>query len=319
MTNLLNNLSNTYGLEFIQILNHSEKGYRNKNLILKTTDKSYNLVIYKREKGILTTIKSTNQFYKYLNSNNIPTRKVIRTKSKKDIIVLKSNNINYYASLYSFIEGSTLPWEGWNKSHLKTIGCILALIHSFKIPEDLNYLSNVVDIEIEHLNRMQTYFSNEDVSKALSIKLKLIVNKDYLESFYSTFTILRSQKNISLLHMDLVRGNVIWNNKNLAGIIDGEKVCKGLPIFEIARTFSFLLVDCKYKTAKEVFKYFLVKGYLKETSLFNGELLQTLVDFYLIYDFYKFLKHSPYESLEKNEHFLRTRFILLKRKILITQ
>ncbi len=319
MTNLLNNLSNTYGLEFTQIISHSEKGYRNKNLILKTESHNYNLVIYKREESILRTIKNTNHFYEYLNSNNIPTRKVIRTKNKKDIIVLKSNNLNYYASLYSYIEGNTLPWEGWNKSHLKTIGYTLALIHSFKTPEKLTYLNNVIDIEIEHLNIMQTYFSNKDVSRALSTKLKLLVNKDYLESFYSTFTTLRSKKSVSLLHMDLVRGNVIWNNKNLAGIIDGEKVCNGLPIFEVARTFSFLLVDCKYKSAKEVFKYFLVKGYLKERKLFNGEFLQTLVDFYLIYDFYKFLKHSPYESLEKNEHFLRTRFILLKRKILITQ
>ena len=45
-------------------------------------------------------------------------------------------------------------------------------------------------------------------------------------------------------------------------------------------------------------------------------LLEPLLDAFLLYDFYKFLRHNPYESLSANEHFTRTRDLLLARRII---
>jgi hypothetical protein len=84
------------------------------------------------------------------------------------------------------------------------------------------------------------------------------------------------------------------------------------------RTLSFLYVDCKYKTLDQVKKYFIYSGYQKRglsTLEHTGILLTHLVDFYLMYDLYKFLRHNPYESLNLNEHFKRTKDILIDHRM----
>ncbi len=48
------------------------------------------------------------------------------------------------------------------------------------------------------------------------------------------------------------------------------------------------------------------------------DLLEVLVDLFLFYDFYKFLRHNPYESLTDNEHFIRTKAILLRQGLIRT-
>lgn len=316
MTSFLNNLSNTYGIKFTEIKYHSSKGYRNKNLILVSGSNTYNLVIYKNEKNILKTIRHSNLFYKYLNKNSIFTREIVKTLNGKDTLLVNINGIRHYACLYSYIQGSTIPWESWSKTHLKTLGKTIANIHSLTLPKEALSFLLITQIESNHLNEMTKYFLNNSVSKSIKDKLSITINFK-AEDFQFIFNSLEHNKNYRLLHMDLVRGNLIWNNKTLNGIIDCEKVCIGAPEFEIARTLAFLLVDCKYKTANEVYNYFFKRGYLKRIRLKNSKYLNSLMDYYLIYDFYKFLKHNPYEFLEKNEHFLRTRFILIKRKILI--
>jgi hypothetical protein len=45
-------------------------------------------------------------------------------------------------------------------------------------------------------------------------------------------------------------------------------------------------------------------------------LLERLLGLFLLYDFYKFLRHNPYEYLPQNEHFARTRMLLLKRHLI---
>jgi Ser/Thr protein kinase RdoA (MazF antagonist) len=131
----------------------------------------------------------------------------------------------------------------------------------------------------------------------------------------------------------------------ISGIIDFEKTANGSPLIDLARTYAFLLVDCP-KTKADIQRYFLHGGYFRfsENNLLGeqcwGELavgqegvperpgrscekssyflktLEAFVGFYLLFDFYKFLSHNPYESLAKNYHFCRTRDILKERKLL---
>jgi hypothetical protein len=122
------------------------------------------------------------------------------------------------------------------------------------------------------------------------------------------------------LHMDFVRSNVLFNaHATIAGIIDFEKTGKGHPMLDIARTLAFLLVDCKYKEPGKVYKYFVHSGYRKRGKNninINPRLLHELTNIFLLHDFYKFLRHNPYESLGRNEHFVRTRDILIARALL---
>ncbi len=113
----------------------------------------------------------------------------------------------------------------------------------------------------------------------------------------------------------------------MTGILDFEKTAYGHPVFDVARTLAFLLVDCEYKGEAKIRKYFLQSGYNKRGTVnFRNpiikhgnrttNLLESLIDLFLLYDFYKFLRHNPYEFLEQNHHYKRTRDILLTRNML---
>jgi Ser/Thr protein kinase RdoA (MazF antagonist) len=187
------------------------------------------------------------------------------------------------------------------------------------------------------LERLQRYFAQAGVTSALTTKLHLQLNPRALTSAQATLSLASKLPDHQPLHLDFVRGNILFgpaadhpetrltlNDLAITGIIDFEKTAVGPRIFDLARTLAFLLVDCKTKTPAQVFKYFLHSGYNKRGStsfkppivVHRGrrvDLLQALINFYLLHDFYKFLRHNPYESLPENEHFVRTVALLQQR------
>ena len=119
--------------------------------------------------------------------------------------------------------------------------------------------------------------------------------------------------------MDFVRGNVLFEGSEVVGILDFEKTAYGPVQYDVARTLAFLLVDCKYKDEAAVRRYFLQSGYTKRgaaTLTYYPTILETLIELFLIHDFYKFLRHNPYESLKDNEHFTRTVSVLARNGVL---
>jgi Ser/Thr protein kinase RdoA (MazF antagonist) len=114
-----------------------------------------------------------------------------------------------------------------------------------------------------------------------------------------------------------VRGNILFDDQaRITGVLDFEKTAWGHPALDIARTLAFLLVDCKYKSEDKTRKYFLISGYNKRgpaRTPGSSPLLEKLITTFLLHDFYKFLRHNPYESLRNNEHFVRTRDLLVQR------
>ncbi|MCL2085369.1 class I tRNA ligase family protein [Candidatus Saccharibacteria bacterium] len=106
---------------------------------------------------------------------------------------------------------------------------------------------------------------------------------------------------------------------HLSGIIDFEKAALGHPTLDLARSFAFLLVDVPSKPPKKIFKYLIESGYNKRGQSqidLDPKLFESLANFFLIHDFYKFLRHNPYESLASNHHYLKTRDILLASNML---
>lgn len=293
-----------------------QKGYRNESYAVDLPDgRAVNLIIYKREAGILGRIKNANYAGNFLAEQGMPAR---RTADPR-IIKLQGERTEKYTALYDYLPGKTIPWEAYTKDHIKQLGKTMSDMHALlkKLPQ--GNLPSVVDECRALLGRMEQYFADDGVRDAIARKLGLAISSNI-----ARFTrILDAVSNLPSqpLHMDFVRSNILFDEHEKAkitGILDFEKAAWGPPIFDIARTLAFLIVDCKYKEERKVRKYFLHSGYNKRglSSFTPTPLLEYLLNFFLLYDFYKFLRHNPYESLEQNEHFIRTRDFLLNRNIL---
>jgi Ser/Thr protein kinase RdoA (MazF antagonist) len=377
---LLQKLSTLYGINFSKIGEYYEIGYRNKNYRMYDSDgNTYNLIIYKKEKDILKTIRRANYVAKYLSLLGFPVRTAIKTTDKKEILTLSSKISNthlntsstdnehiHYASLYNYLPGNTIPWECYTMKHIKLIGWFMSDMHfelgTTKAEGILSTKDKKAVIKLEYelgfpfafeiiknqMARMYDYFRQKEVLLAMEKKLNLKFDLDnflllarHIEKIQESLSVLAIQ---TILHMDLVRGNIIFaqseeiqNSKfkiqkdlkaysleltALSGVIDFEKVAIGPGIVDVARTLAFLLVDCKYKDEEKIRKYFIQSGYEKRGAntlkdpVNQYQYLETLMLFFWLYDFYKFLRHNPYEFLKDNEHFVRTRSKVIAKNIL---
>lgn len=318
MDKLLNSILSAYRINPIHI-DPVQKGYRNSSFFITLKDNTkLNLIIYKREPGILDKIKASHLIANILKEH-LPVRYPI-----KPILRIKED---WYACVYNYLEGSTIAWDSYTAKHLKLLGANLSKIHGYS-RIDVSEVAQSFSLEAENLKditrRVQNYFYNESVLQALNNKLRFKINFiKFLEHISSKLPEIDSLNSPTVLHMDFVRGNILYNNSTpleITGIIDFEKASVGSFIFDVARTLAFLLVDCKYKSEKEVRKSFLKSGYIK-SGVYKPKSFKYLNEItltYLIYDFYKFLKHNPYEFLSSNEHFLKTCEILLKTNLILS-
>lgn len=319
-----------YGLDVERIL-PMQSGYRNKNYPLElSTGETANLIIYKREPNMASTIKSANWLGDYLHKNNFPAR---HTYDKR-ILKLFGPPYEQFAAVYKYLPGGTIPWEAYTMAHIKTLGQTMSNMHALLAGLPQDNLPTVGDVYRPIIERMRQYFSDKNVSHALSTKLSLVVNAGLLARFDQLMRISEYLPARQPLHMDFVRSNILFEPGApvITGVLDFEKAAYGAPVFDIARTLAFLLVDCKYKTEARTRKYFLQSGYNKYGSAnfspvtvkFNNKLglpktidvLESAIDMFLFHDFYKFLRHNPYESLPDNEHFVRTVGILTNRGVI---
>ena len=308
-----------YGLEYLRIL-PSQKGYRNEIHPIKLQDQTMvQLTFFKNEPEILERIQRADEVSEFLASRGLPTRVRINKKT----IQLSSQNRRIYAGLYNYLPGDTIAWEAYTKTHIKLLGQTMSDMHDILATQEFINHPYIVDECKSLLNRIDSYLSNDDVKLALLRKLKLTMDVDFTKykRLLGGCSELPGQQQ---LHMDFVRGNILFapaskldecqlDSLAITGILDFEKTAVGLPVFDVARTLAFLLVDCKNKTSDQVWKYFLHSGYKKRGDaklMYNDLLLRQLVEFFLLHDMYKFLRHNPYESLNENEHFKRTIYIM---------
>jgi Ser/Thr protein kinase RdoA (MazF antagonist) len=234
------------------------------------------------------------------------------------------------------LPGQTIPWEGYTRQHIKLLGAMLSNLHAELTALPLVGYPAVAEQYLKYCQSMQLYFTDPGVKASLNRKLGLNLNPAIFEQAKQLLSASNELKQQQVLHMDFVRSNILFTATKrrhqptdllISGVLDFEKTAYGHPLFDIARTLAFLLVDCKYKTATQVRKYFLLSGYQKRgTSQLphvrihgakrNDDLLENLIGQFLMYDFYKFLKHNPYEDLINNDHFLRTCNQLLTRQLI---
>lgn len=308
----LQTIAKKYSLDYRDILS-PQKGYRNYSYPIRLANgATVNLIVYKSEPDILERILRANNVADHAAQKGIPTR----TTCSPRILQIKAGRHTKYAALYHYLPGSTIPWEAYTREHLKALGGAMGNLHAALQDFDTRNLPHAAHECQELHHRMQRYFADPGVTRALRVKLGLRVGQF---DFTKMFMLCQKLPNQQALHMDFVRGNVLFSGKTISGILDFEKTAQGHALFDIARTLAFLLVDCKYKPEAKIRKYFLVSGYQKRgKAVFwraknsHFDILEELVKFFLMHDLYKFLLHNPYESLASNEHFTRTQALLLK-------
>jgi Ser/Thr protein kinase RdoA (MazF antagonist) len=287
-----------------------QKGYRNSSFaVLLEGQPPLNLILYKNEAGMLARVTRVNAIGDFLYARGLPARHTFSPR----ILQLKDARQTRYTALYYYLPGITIPWEAYTMERIKMLGKAMGDMHA-SLASYIGELPQIADELIALNDRMMRYFTNADVMRALSQKLNISIKKP---DFRRLLTFCAEQPG-QAVHMDFVRGNILFEGDKITGIIDFEKAGHGTPAFDIARTLAFLLVDCKYKTEDKVYKYFIQSGYAKRGAgtFADWQLVDRLVPFFLLHDFYKFLRHNPYEFLPQNEHFIRTKAMLLKHGII---
>jgi Ser/Thr protein kinase RdoA (MazF antagonist) len=304
----------------------TEKGYRNETHPFRAIDgRLLNLILYKSETGIIQTIQNANRASDFLAEHAFPTRQTVEPR----LMRVRVGSWQKFAALYTYLPGRTIPWEAYTMAHLKLLGKTMSDMHAALSELETHNLPDVAAVYLKIFARMQSYFADSGVRTALAKKLQLTPPE--LEHCIATLQACKHLPDQQALHMDFVRGNILFvgnlDRPTITGILDFEKTACGHPMFDIARTLAFLLVDCKYKPPGKIRKYFLHSGYQKRgTANFNAltvkmpggsiDLLESLVELFLLHDFYKFLHHNPYENLSANEHFARTRNTLVQRGLI---
>lgn len=329
MDSIVKKALRAYGLP-IKKVGLAQKGYRNTSYkAVLTNGVMVNLIIYKAEPNIVDRINRLNTIGSIAAASNLPAR----VSQDPRILQITDNTHTRYAALYNYLPGATIPWEGYTKHHIKLLGAAMGALHKTLNTEPQHTLPLVTTEQTELNQQMRTYFTESGVQHALRNKLQLQPPTEIFDTFESILHACTKLPNQQPLHMDLVRGNILFDAAGayklqdgpiaISGIIDFEKTAFGHVVFDLARTYAFLLVDCKYKTEEKIYKYFFVSGYQKRgrqplpvITYKNKSILHELTNFFLIHDFYKFLRHNPYEYLAQNEHYIRTRDILIARKLL---
>jgi Ser/Thr protein kinase RdoA (MazF antagonist) len=309
-----------YGLG-TAVIGNEQSGYRNRSFKLSGPEAEFNLIVYKREPGILRKIQAANVTGECAAAAGLPAR----TLADGRILAIRGPSGNSYAGLYNYLPGQTIPWEAYTRGHIKLLGASLSDLHDALRDCSLARLPDVIDEYETLLGRMHRYFTDPGVAGALQAKLNIEVAAAPLARAVKTLQAGRGLRR-QALHMDFVRSNVLFADStnggplSLSGILDFEKAAAGPPAFDIARTLAFLLVDCKYKTPLQVRQNFMVSGYARR----GGAVLErrwipyidALVPVFLLHDLYKFLRHNPFEFLPSNEHFVRTRRLLEKHNVI---
>lgn len=336
----------------IQILYSEIKGgYRNLSIPVLIENKSkLNIILYKTTEKTLENIRQIHQIARVLHHHKFPCRysidnKIYCTSNKsrkyyfaiynyiegntKDWQMFTKRDLKHVGRLMAKMH-MIFKREGEQSLAPAKLSSSKSLPSSqtcFKRGGELRCgISNIEDIStrnIRLINLMRKYFNDQNVLGAIQEKLKLKIDNEKLQelfNFVSDYRPLQSplvtaspRKQVTILHMDFVRGNIIFKDKKINGIIDFEKVAVGDIHFDLARTFAFFLVDLSHKTYQEIYEQFILKGYFSNIQIeIDHDLFENLINFYLIYDFYKFLKHNPYEYLEENYHYRRTREILIQ-------
>ncbi|GAB4163253.1 MAG: hypothetical protein Fur003_5980 [Candidatus Dojkabacteria bacterium] len=310
MKRLLKQLENFYNISLdskpqITLFN---EGYMNNCYLINTPKQQLIMVIYNSNRyKTETDINRLEEIYS-LNLN-LPIRKPIGYNNSKHLMkYTRKSGISNFVGLYNYLEGETLPWEGYTRRHLFALGEMHKQLHlSLSTQPPTKYIESWDQYIKRDSAKLISYF----IKNSLSIERKVKISLDILGLKALTESFSHYRLAAQLTHMDFVRGNILFSNikhkekYEITGILDFEKMLIAPVEFDIARTLAFLLVDCRFSSDEKIIEYYLKKGYGYQEKK-NDRVIQKFLIYFWCRDLWKFLVSNPYESLADNFHYKAT-------------
>lgn len=198
------------------------------NVVYKIDTNETSYILRVGQKTNIDDIKFETELISYLNTNNFPSPKIIKTKNGD----LYLNIENETAVLFSFINGKHIEVS---KDKLPTaklvflVGKELAAFHN--LSKNFNPSVNKI---CKFKSELERVIDNKKIFKETFLDADLLIRdiEDALNFINN------SKEDIATIHNDLRNHNVFFDNSenNIIGIIDYDWSCSGQIIKDVAHT-----------------------------------------------------------------------------------
>lgn len=255
-------ISDGYDLGKVISLETVSGGWVNYNFNLKT-DKGSFIIRVIGSKRILAKISELNSEFSlltYLDKKKFPYAIPVPLRNQKKVYLTKLAGFSLW--VYRRIEGNSI--KEYDNESLRSITKALATYHkyvkSFKI-ENKRDFGSLTSLYKKYLAMKKVKPKNE--------KDKLMLEN--IDLFVNSFSKLNdSEFNTKKVpvHYDFHKGNLLFRDKNIVGILDFERVFYAPRILDIAQ-----LIKCSYKSGREFIKRvdFILSEYNKINPLTKKE------------------------------------------------
>jgi Ser/Thr protein kinase RdoA (MazF antagonist) len=119
-------------------------------------------------------VRRTDAVSEYLAGKGFP----VRQRADRRLLQIKTPSTVVYAGAYTYLSGTTIPWEAYTMDHLKLLGKAMSDMHFLLADMPPAGLPSVYEEYDAVLQRMRRYFSDDKVTQAMYQKLGLRLQAD---------------------------------------------------------------------------------------------------------------------------------------------
>ncbi len=164
---------------------------------------------------------------------------------------------NNYFLIYEWCEGKVLLSKEITNKHLKIIAKAMSNLHKIKVEEK----NSIIKYQRINYNYYFDLLKNNEEEYALFFKNNFNKLLSIYDHVYENYTMLSNQ--LSYVHKDLNRKNIIWNNDDYY-IIDWETATISNPSLDFFNSSWFLTEDIKEEKYKTFTKEYLLTCKLED-------------------------------------------------------
>ncbi|EKD49417.1 MAG: hypothetical protein ACD_63C00149G0003 [uncultured bacterium] len=168
----------------------------------------------------------------FLKEKSFCISRFVKTSSGKP---LAYKHRGYFIGVYSYVHGESILWQAYSSKKIKSAVSYLYFFHkSSRSFQDKNscarILRSVADLKAK-IEEFKSPFFKIEKKRACEI----------LSELYDA--VAEREDELTVLHGDYGRGNIIFEKEKVTGMIDFESVCLGHPVFDVGHFLGTLLVD----------------------------------------------------------------------------